>query len=470
MLPMTVSAADAWSSLLSYAKREIPEQTFRMWLEPLVPLEFTGERISLGAPDQFSADWLTEKHADVLAALAPIALGYPCEVRFEVNEQSKNRLQMDLFSRTAKHAATIASSTIPPTERPLLSARYTFDNFVIGKSNELAAAASLAVAQAPGRIYNPFVIYGPTGLGKTHLMQAIAHTILDTKPGFRVVFIGAEQFTNAYIAAIQNRSMAVFRARFREVDLLLLDDIHFLKNKEGTQEEFFHTFNALYENGRQIVMTSDRPPAELAGIEARLVTRFQWGLVADVRIPDLEHRVAILRQKAAIDQLERTIPDDVLRFLAENIQGSVRELEGAIVRLLAYASLKHSEVTIPTALEAFGSLFASSGNTITPPRTPSEITVSRIQDVVAQVWGISPSDLRSKSRTRSFVVPRHAAMLLLRELLKLQLVDIGAVFSGRDHSTVIHSLERAQVLLQSDPTFRQHYVTAWEQLTGIPHH
>jgi len=282
----------------------------------------------------------------------------------------------------------------------------------------------------------------------------------------RVIFIGAEQFTNEYVAAIQARSMAAFRARFREADLLLIDDIHFLKNKEATQEEFFHTFNALYEAGRQIVVTSDRSPSEIAGVESRLITRFQWGLVADVTLPDLEHRTAILRKKAEIDQLQRTIPDDVIRLLAENVRGSVRELEGAIVRLLAYASLKHRDITLSTAAEAFNDRFQNN-HTSADRRSP--ITTEAIQTAVADIWNIAVEDLRSKSRLKTLTIPRQAAMQLCRELLHLQLVDIGQAFSNRDHSTVIHSLTRAKELLQSEKTFQANYARAWLELTGIPY-
>src|SRR5678809_171442 len=263
----------------------------------------------------------------------------------------RDRTQMDFF---VSPPAT-PSKPLPiqnGTSSPPLSERYTFDLFVIGKSNELAAAAAHAVSQAPGKVYNPLFIYGDTGLGKTHLMQAIAHEILDRNPQTRITFVGTEQFTNELVGSIQNRTTAAFRRQYRETDLLLVDDIHFLKGKEATQEEFFHTFNALYEAGRQIVLTSDRPPSEIAGLEARLISRFQWGMVADIGLPDFEHRVAILKQKAQLDRLELTIPDDVIHFIAEHVRSNVRELEGSIIKLLAYASLKHKDITVDVAREA----------------------------------------------------------------------------------------------------------------------
>jgi chromosomal replication initiator protein len=333
-----------------------------------------------------------------------------------------------------------------------LSERYTFDHFVIGKSNELAAAAAHAVSQAPGRVYNPLFLYGDTGLGKTHLMQAIAHEVFSRHPEIRITFIGAEQFTNEMIASIQNRSTQEFRRRYRETDLLLVDDVQFLKGKEATQEEFFHTFNALYEAGRQIVLTSDRPPSEIPGLEARLVSRFQWGMVADIELPDFEHRIAILRNKALLDHLEMTIPEDVIRFIAEHVRSSVRELEGSIIKLLAYASLKHRDITVDVAREALRDKLRSAD-----PHTgiTTGLSIDTIQAVIAKEWNVTPEGLRSKTRTKALTAPRQVAMYFMRELLSMQLVEIGAAFGGRDHSTVIHSLERVIAIMKEDPSFAQ---------------
>lgn len=338
--------------------------------------------------------------------------------------------------------------------RPLLNTKYTLDNFVIGKSNELAASAALAVAEAPGRDFNPLFIYGATGIGKTHLMQAVAHAILARNPATRAAYLGAEQFTNEYVMSIQGRTTHEFRRRFRELDLLLIDDVHFLKGKEATQEEFFHTFNALYEGGRQIILTSDRPPSEIPGIEARLVTRFQWGMVADIEFPDFEHRIAILRKKAQQDHLQHTIPDDVLHLIAEHVRSSVRELEGCIIKLIAFASLRQQPVTVDLAIEALRDRIrpAATGGTAGDGRG---LSISTIQSAVAKAWGVSAAALTSKSRTREVAVPRQAAMLLSRELLNAHLADIGNAFGGRDHSTVIHSLERARYLRAADQEFAE---------------
>jgi chromosomal replication initiator protein len=447
---MTLSATEVWTRILDRARRELPEQTFRTWLEPTEPLALEGDTIIVGSPDQFAADWNESKHAQLLTSLAPIALGHPLSVVFRVHEERKTRNQMDLF---------VAPPPQAPEQRQKngginaqLSDRYTFDHFVIGKSNELAAAAAHAVSQAPGRVYNPLFLYGDTGLGKTHLMQAVAHAVMERQPDTRITFIGTEQFTNEMIGSIRERTTQEFRRRYRETDLLLVDDVQFLKGKESTQEEFFHTFNALYEAGRQIILTSDRPPSEIPGLEARLVSRFQWGMVADIELPDLEHRIAILRNKALIDHLEMTIPEDVIRFIAEHVRSNVRELEGSIIKLLAYASLKHREITVDVAREALrdklrpGEAMNASAVGLNP---------ETIQQAVAKEWGVTTEGLRSKTRTKALTAPRQVAMYLMRELLSLQLVEIGAAFGGRDHSTVIHSLERVSGMLREDPSFAQ---------------
>src|SRR5918995_5103476 len=445
---MTLSATEVWTRILDRARRELPEQTFRTWLEPTEPLALEGDTIIVGSPDQFAADWNESKHAQLLTSLAPIALGHPLSVVFRVHTERKTRNQMDLF---------VAPPPVAPETRQKqgginahLSPRYTFEHFVIGKSNELAAAAAHAVSQAPGRVYNPLFLYGDTGLGKTHLMQAVAHDIMERQPETRITFIGTEQFTNEMIGSIRERTTQEFRRRYRETDLLLVDDVQFLKGKESTQEEFFHTFNALYEAGRQIILTSDRPPSEIPGLEARLVSRFQWGMVADIEPPDLEHRIAILRQKAAIDHLEMTLPEEVIRFIAENVRSSVRELEGSIIKLLAYASLKHQEITIDLAREALRDKLRPLAGSAS-----AGLTSYVIQDAVAKEWGVTSEGLRSKTRTKNLTVPRQVAMFLMREMLGMQLVEIGSTFGGRDHSTVIHSLDRAMAMISEEPATAQ---------------
>lgn len=449
---MELSAQQAWARLLEAARHELPEPTVRTWLEPLEPLAVREGQLLLGAPDQFAVEWNESKHASVLTRLAEETFATPLRVVFRVHEERSRRPQMDFF------VAPPAAETPGPMRRRMtrpLNERYAFDTFVVGKSNELASAAAHAVAEAPGKTYNPLFIYGATGLGKTHLMQAIAHAVLERDPNARVVYMGAEQFINEVIESIHGRMMVEFRRQYRsEVDIFLVDDVHFLEGKEMTQEEFFHTFNALHEAGKQIVLTSDRAPKEIPGLESRLVSRFEWGMVADIGQPDLEHRIAILRKKAEQDHLEMTIPDDVLRFIAEHVRSSVRELEGCIIKLLLYASLKHREITIELAREALADKIRHGGaeGTERPATAPS---VDRVQELVARRWGVTPEGLRSKARTRSLTVPRQVAMFLARELLGMQLVEIGQAFGGRDHSTVIHSLEKVQREMERDKRFRE---------------
>jgi chromosomal replication initiator protein len=442
----TLTPSEAWSRLLDHARHDLTEQTFRTWLEPTKALRFDGNAIVVGAPDQFAADWNDSKHSQLIAAYAPVALGHPLAVVFKVNDERRTRPQMDLFvappANQIKPLQQHNGANIAP-----LSERYTFDHFVIGNSNQLAAAAAQAVAQAPGKVYNPLFLHGDTGLGKTHLMQAVAHEIVTRVPDIRITYVGSEQFTNELVASIQGRTTNDFRRRYRETDLLLIDDVQFLRGKEATQDEFFHTFNALYEAGRQIIITSDRPPSEISGLEARLVSRFEWGMVADIEAPDLELRIAILQHKAQLDHLEHTIPEDVIRFIAEHVRSNIRELEGSIIKLLAYASLRHRAITVDVAAEALhdklrGSRDDARLRTDGGVRGSVGLTVAAIQDVVAKEWGVTADGLKSKTRTKALTTPRQVAMFLCRELLSVQLVEIGNAFGGRDHSTVIHSLDR----------------------------
>lgn len=452
---MSLSPAETWDRLRQRARQVLPEQTYRTWLEPTDAIALEGDTLVIGAPDQFSADWNDSKHADLLASFAPVALGHPMKVRFKVHEERVGRVQMDMFVAPPP-APIVAPPTVQQTRMSTpLNPRYTFDQFVIGKSNDVAAAAAQAAAQAPGKVYNPLFIYGETGLGKTHLMQGIAHELLRRTPTLRIAYVGTEQFTNEFISAIQTGQMGDFRRRFREIDLLLVDDVQFLKGKESTQEEFFHTFNAIYEAGRQIVLNSDRPPREIPGLESRLVSRFEWGMVANVDSPDLEHRIAILKKKASLDHLELTIPDEVIEFIAQHVKSSVRELEGSIIKLLAYASLKHRDISVDLAREALRDKLRGASTADFPDVPPTTITVATIQQVVAREWGVTPDGLRSKTRTKQLTVPRQVAMYLCRELLALQLVEIGNAFGGRDHSTVIHSLDRVAEDQAADLTFAE---------------
>jgi chromosomal replication initiator protein len=460
---MQLSPKDAWKRILDEARRELPEQAVTTWLAPAEPLTLQEGRLVLGVPDEFAVKWNEAKHAALLTRLADQILGERVEVAFRVPDDRLQRPQIDFFVAPPPDPSPTATPRSVLSPLPL-NERYTFDAFVVGKSNELAAAAAYAVAEAPGKTYNPLFIYGGTGLGKTHLMQAIAHAVLRKNPSTRVIYVGAEHFINEVIEGIHGRTMPELRRRYRsDVDLFLVDDVHFLEGKEATQEEFFHTFNTLYEAQKQIVLTSDRPPKEMPGLEDRLVSRFGWGMVADVGLPDLEHRIAILRKKQEQDHLETTIPDDVLHFIAEHVYSNVRELEGSIIKLLLYASLRHREISAELAREALA-------DRIRPSQAPSGDkpqslpTIDRVQDVVARRWGVTPEGLRSKARIKSLTVPRQIAMYLAREVLNMQLVEIGQAFGGRDHSTVIHSVDKVQRQLARDRSFRERVDSARSEL------
>lgn len=462
---MPQSAKDLWKRVLEGAKKSLPEPTIQTWLASNDAISFDAGTLLISTPDDFAKDWNERKHAEILARIATEASGAPVRIEFQVAAERQERPQMDFFVPSAAAPPTAAPTAVNPSAQPL-NERYVFNQFVIGKSNELAAAAAHAVAEAPGKQYNPFFIYGPTGLGKTHLMQAIAHKVLEKVPSTRVLYVGAEQFINEVIEGIRGHTMPDLRRRYRsDVDLFLVDDVHFLEGKEATQEEFFHTFNALYEAGKQIVLTSDRLPKEIPGLEARLVSRFEWGMVADVKSPDLEHRIAILRKKQQQDHLETMIPDDVLRFIAESVRSNVRELEGCIIKLLLYASLRHREISIELAREALADKIRPSDDT--ELRSASRPTIEKVQEVVARRWGVTPEGLRSKARIKTLTVPRQIAMFLAREMLQMQLVEIGQAFGGRDHSTVIHSVDKVQSQLQRDRQFKDRVDSARQELLTV---
>ncbi|WP_340598356.1 chromosomal replication initiator protein DnaA, partial [Priestia megaterium] len=322
----------------------------------------------------------------------------------------------------------------------MLNSKYTFDTFVIGSGNRFAHAASLAVAEAPAKAYNPLFIYGGVGLGKTHLMHAIGHYVLDHNPAAKVVYLSSEKFTNEFINSIRDNKAVEFRNKYRNVDVLLIDDIQFLAGKEQTQEEFFHTFNTLHEESKQIVISSDRPPKEIPTLEDRLRSRFEWGLITDITPPDLETRIAILRKKAKADGL--VIPNEVMLYIANQIDSNIRELEGALIRVVAYSSLINKDINADLAAEALKDIIPSS--------KPRVITIQDIQQIVGQEFNIKLDDFKAKKRTKSVAFPRQIAMYLSRELTDFSLPKIGEEFGGRDHTTVIHAHEKISKLVQTD--------------------
>jgi chromosomal replication initiator protein len=473
---MELTAAEVWTRLLEEARAVLPEQAFRTWLAPTEAVAISQDLLIVATPNPFAVDWVEDKYAEMLGTIGERVFGrrFRLSVQYQgggtrassppagVSANGPPAAQaVPAAPAGVAAAAAAAAPATPRMPRPApggggaqastpLNERYTFDRFVVGAGNEMAAAAAHAVAEAPARAYNPLFIYGGVGLGKTHLMHAIGNAVRARSPEKRIVYISSERFTNELVTAIQEGTMAEFRRHYRQIDLLLVDDIQFLENKERTQEEFFHTFNDLHDAQRQIVLTSDRPPKE-TGLEDRLVSRFEWGLVTDIKAPDFETRVAILRNKVREDGLENP-GEEVLRFIAENCRSSVRELEGAVIKLLAYASLTRREITLELAREALGGVLrtgAAEGG------VPSRLGPDGVRRRVAEEWGVTSELLQSKRRTKNLTVPRQVAMYLIKEMFDLPLVEIGRMFGGRDHSTVIHSIAKVEEELRADPALRQ---------------
>ncbi|KPJ91059.1 MAG: hypothetical protein AMS18_09410 [Gemmatimonas sp. SG8_17] len=448
---MELTAEEAWSKILESTKAKLPEQSFRTWLAPTRGVALSGDLLVVAAPSDFAIEWIEDKYGELLSRATRALFGESVTLSFEVHGGASfaSPLFTDVFAAGLEELTPSESAPQPSASTAgrvvigNLNPKYTLTRFVVGSHNELAAAACQAVADAPGRAYNPLFIYGGVGLGKTHLMHAIGNAVLESQPASRVAYIPTEQFTNELIAAIQSRKTTEFHNRYRRMDVLLVDDAHFLAGKEGTQEEFFHTFNALHDAQKQIVLTSDRPPKEIPGLQERLVSRFEWGLVTDIRLPDFETRVAILQLKATQDGL--SIPDDVLAFIAEQCRSSVRELEGAIIKLLAYSSLTHRQISPALAGEVLG-------GAVGPIR---DVSPERIEAAVAGAFGLAVADLQSKSRQRKVTLPRQIAMYLEKVLLDLPYTQIGLRFGGRDHSTVIHSIQKIEQALPSDTDLRE---------------
>jgi chromosomal replication initiator protein len=456
---MELSASDVWSRILDEARDALPDQAFRTWLAPTEAVSVSRDMLIVSTPNPFAVEWVEDKYAELLGGISERLYGTKFRLTVQYTPDGRPADRAPKLSLPTGLPASVPAGTrgtAPTAEIPSrgdfetqLNERYTFDRFVVGNNNQLAAAAAHAVAEAPARMYNPLFIYGGVGLGKTHLMHAIGNAVLARSPRKRVLYLSSERFTNELIGAIQGGTMAEFRRMYRQIDLLMVDDIQFLEGKRQTQEEFFHTFNALHDAQRQIVLTSDRPPKEI-GVEDRLVSRFEWGLVTDIQQPDFETRVAILRKRAEEDGLEISGMEEVLDFIARHCTSSVRELEGAIIKLLAYSSLTRREINEQLAREALGGVLrgGDAGRTV-------EVDPDLVRLKVAQAWGVSPEGLQSKKRTKDLTVPRQVAMYLIKELFGLSLVEIGKLFGGRDHSTVIHSIAKVEEEIAREPAFRQ---------------
>jgi chromosomal replication initiator protein len=429
------AATRTWDTISQRLREALNPSTYETWFGGTEALEASDERLVVGVPNEFTKTWI-EGHFGSLLNAAAAEHELVVELRVAMSEAVR--------AAAAEHEAEPdppPAPAPPPPQAGTLNPRYTFDLFVIGPSNRFAHAAALAVAEAPAQAFNPLFIYGSTGLGKTHLLQAVAQYVRQQHPYLTVRYVTTETVLNEFVDALRDKSMVGFKGRYRSCDVLLIDDIQFIEGKNQLQEEFFHTFNSLYEAGKQIIISSDRQPRELATLEARLKSRFEWGLITDIQPPDLETRIAILRKKVATDRLD-VADKDVLTFIADRVTSNIRELEGALTRVIAYASLTGRPITVSVADEVLKDLF--------PGGSARAITVEQVQAAVCEWFGVSQADLRGDKRPQSIAYPRHIAMYLCRELTDQSLPKIGAKFGGRDHSTVMHGVRRIGDLIRED--------------------
>ncbi|MBM3221081.1 MAG: chromosomal replication initiator protein DnaA [Candidatus Rokubacteria bacterium] len=425
-----------WTRLLDVSARKLPGAVLDSWLRPCRPLSLEGDHLTIAAPNRFTRDWLIQHHLGVIQAAAADCLGGHPRVSIVIDDAPADGSQAETGApaSAARGAANVEG----------LNPRYTFDAFVVGSANQFAQAACQAVAELPSRAYNPLFIYGGVGLGKTHLLHAVGHQAAKIFAGLSVVYLSSERFTNELINAIRYDRTAEFRARYRTIDLLLIDDIQFISGKERTQEEFFHTFNDLYGSRKQIILSSDCSPKDIPEIEERLRSRFEWGLIADIQPPDFETRVAILKKKAAVERVH--LDDDVAYLIAGRIKSNIRELEGSLTRMIAFCALTGREMGVDLAQEVLADLWGADEKVI---------TIEQIQRKVGEHFGIKVADLKAKSRTQAVAFPRQVAMYLARQLTHASLAEVGRAFGGKDHTTVLHAVDKIQTLLQEDPKLRK---------------
>lgn len=437
---MTISAYELWSSLLDDLRKTLNKQSYDTWFQPTRALSFSDKKLVVEVPSRFFCDWLNEHYLPVLLDKSHRLVGEPVSVLFVVSSDLQSRVE-SMVASSPSVSGTNVPKAIASVGTPL-NPKYTFSSFVEGNSNRFARAACMAVAESPAKSYNPLFIYGGVGLGKTHLLQAIGNFIVQTNQEKRILYVSSESFMNEMIASISSGTMRAFRDRFRTVDVLLIDDIQFLVGKESTQEEFFHTFNDLYNMHKQIVATSDSHPKEI-NLEERLRSRFEWGLVSDIQPPDFETRVAILSKKAELEKV--IVPNDVLAYIANQVKSNIRELEGSLIRVVAYASLTKSDISLDLCREVLRDLFNDDYR---------PITIDLITEMVAKEFNLKVSDLKAKKRTATIVFPRQIAMYLAREMTDFSLPEIGRFFGGKDHTTVIYGFDKIKERLNHDEKLR----------------
>ena len=423
---------EIWKKTCSLLKDALAEVSYETWVATLKPLDIVDNRFLFEASTPFHKNMISSRYSEL--------------VRNALRSATRTDFELEIYlpgETAAERERTLEHSPgVLPTN--MLNPKYTFDTFVIGNSNRFAHAASLAVAESPADAYNPLFLYGGVGLGKTHLMHAIGHYMLHENPAIKLVYITSENFTNELISAIQNNRNTEFREKFRNVDVLMVDDIQFIAGRDSTQEEFFHTFNQLHASGKQIIISSDKPPRDIPTLEERLRSRFEWGLIADIQKPDYETRIAILRKKAQVEHID--VSDDIIAFIAEKIESNIRELEGSLTRIIAYASLSGKPLTMAVAEEALKNILSI--------KDPKRITPDMITQAVSDFYGISPADVKSSKRNREIALPRQIAMYLTRDMTDLSLPRIGDAFGGRDHTTVMHACDKIGQMQRTDPALK----------------
>ncbi len=437
--------ARVWGSILERISTLVNSQSFKTWFEPTKLISLEDNRLVVEGPNPFFIDWLVEHHMDKLLFAASETLGSDVTVELVSSPTPQRVSPPDTNTRRSM----LVRETVTTPNNVHLNSRYTFEEFVVGSGNRLTHAAALAVAENPARVYNPLFIYGGVGLGKTHLIQGIGHFVLEQHPSMTISYVSTESFMNELIHAIRTGVTLEFKERYRNVDILLIDDIQFLAGKESTQEEFFFTFNALHDANKQIVVTSDRPPKEIPTLQERLTSRFEWGLITDIQPPDLETRIAILRKKIENERIQ--IPDDVIQLIAENAKSNIRELEGSLIRILACASLTNQDINVDMAQDVLRDIMKSSSK--------QKINVQIIQKAVAQHFDIPTDTLKARTRISRIVLARQVAIYLCRELTSNSLVQIGKKFGGRDHSTVLYAIKKITEGCARDPALKRRIQT-----------
>lgn len=461
------NASSQWNRCLAILSDNVSDKVYHTWFAPIKALSWEENTLTVQVPSQFFYEWLEEHHADLMKKTVAKVLGEHAQLRYEVvvqkvvsAEQRTSVLKMPAFRQQPTPPVQGQmqfddGNVAPPPMPSFLNPRYHFDNFIKGDSNQLACAAAQAVAENPGGTqYNPLVLYGDTGLGKTHLVHAIGNAALQKNKDLKVIYTNSERFTMEFVNAVQNNKSSEFTRMYRNVDILIVDDIQFFARRERTQDSFFHTFNALQQAGKQIILTSDVPPSKLEGVTERLISRFQWGLTADVQIPDFEMRMAILQRKALDEGSE--LPLDVVEYIARNVNTSVRELEGCLISLLAKVSLEDRPMDLELAAEVVGGVVSK--------QRPKELSIESIRECVATYFSFSTDDLTGKSRKHQLVVARQAAMFLSKQLTGAPLKMIGAYFGNRDHTTVIHACRSMENYLETNVQVKTNLTDICQQL------